>query len=210
MVCCCCCRCCCCCVLRLLQTRWVQDPGQKADALEQPSSAKPQPQADGDEDGTSTAYDYKLPVTDEPDAYSVPSPSEVGVHDGFDDLYNRRIDQPGYTERMRALGPLLSVRDGKQDEDSPQGRLSPREVRVGQGNFCENQVHCPRPHASWCHACPYEPAPQRLPMISMPMLLQQQQQQQRCLCHDIMIAVSCTCVTYACSTPACYSTAPID
>jgi hypothetical protein len=109
-----------------VQTQWVQDPVQKANFLELSSSAKlqTQPSADGDEDGPSAGADYTpaaAAVDTDRDVYAVPTPSQVGVHDGFDDLYNRRIEQPEYTER---------VRGGQQDEDSPEGMLSPRQVRL--------------------------------------------------------------------------------
>jgi hypothetical protein len=91
-----------CCSLRCrCQTEWLPDPSAKADSLE--------PEQRG-------------AAGDGSDHYKAPDPTQVGVHDGFDDLYNRRIDQPVYTERLRAA-------KGVTARDSTEGMLSPREVR---------------------------------------------------------------------------------
>ncbi|WIA42234.1 hypothetical protein OEZ86_008251 [Tetradesmus obliquus] len=70
-------------------TEWVSDPKAKANSLK--------PGGGGDD-------------------YKAPSPTEVGVHDGFDDIYNRRTDQPGYTQRAQ------------KTQGSKAGQLSPREA----------------------------------------------------------------------------------
>uniref|UniRef100_A0A383WFD7 Fungal lipase-type domain-containing protein n=1 Tax=Tetradesmus obliquus TaxID=3088 RepID=A0A383WFD7_TETOB len=61
-------------------TKWEPDPGFKAGLLE----------AAGPGGG---------------DNHKAPHPSEVGVHDGFDDLYNRRTPQPVHPSQQ--AGPLL-------------------------------------------------------------------------------------------------------
>lgn len=82
-----------------MQSEWQKDPEVKTDIILEQSHervARAQKKETRSRNIFTPIENLVLPTEDD----TIPEPWKVGVHDGFDDLYNRPIEQPESYERL--------------------------------------------------------------------------------------------------------------
>lgn len=80
--------------LATLQSEWQKDPEDKIRMIQEADARKQVKRAEA----TGLYKRVFIPIKNlvlPPEDDSIPDTSKIAVHDGFDDLYNRPIEQPG-------------------------------------------------------------------------------------------------------------------